>query len=348
MSLVGRAAPRRYLLGLLLGLPAGLLILAFEIATRGGFRLQHTPIPPWAIVEIVSIVATLGLIAAAYAQAAQRRADGWRDFAGPSPFLLGAAQQATVLALGIPVASLLDQMNVNTDTAVGTLILVPVYLASYFGLVHFLGVRTGAMTWRDILHPRRLAPDLDDWTETRFATERGFRPATSRLRAWLRGGLGDLLIAAALLIPVMVATGLTNSALLAVLGLHSSDLQSDVPMNPTSIDRLITFVSLAVLIPIGEEVFFRGYSTNAWGRSLRPASALTRAALFFAFVHVVNTQNTDILVSIRAATFNFGARVPVALALCWIYMRRGSLVASASLHGLYNGLIVLIAFWTAS
>jgi membrane protease YdiL (CAAX protease family) len=331
--------------GLLLGAPAALLLLAFEIASRGGFTLQHTPIAPWMIVEIISVTGSLGLIAGSYAQAAQRRADGWRDFAGPSPFLLGAAQQATVLAMVLPVAALLGQLNVDTDSATGMLVLVFAYLASYFGLVHLLAVRTGALTWHDVFHPSHFAPDLEDWTETRLATGRGFRPASSRLRGWLRGGLGDVVLAVALLIPVLIATNLANIALLAVLGLDPSQLQSDVPMHPTALDVFMTFVALAVLIPIGEEVFFRGYSTNAWGRSLRPTSALVRAALFFAFVHVVNTDNTEILVSIRAAAFNFGARVPVALALCWVYMRRGSLVASASLHGLYNGLIVLIALW---
>jgi membrane protease YdiL (CAAX protease family) len=344
-SFAGRAAPRRYLVGLLLGAPAALLLLAFEIASRGGFTFPHTPIAPWVIVEVVGVAGALGLILGSYAQAAQRRADGWRDFIGPSPFLLGAAQQATVLAMVLPVAALLGRLNVDTDSATGMLVLVFVYLASYFGLVHLLAVRTGALTWRDIFHPRHFAPDLEEWTEVRLATDRGLRPASSRLRAWLRGGFGDVVLAAALLIPVLIATDLANIALLAVLRLDPSQLQSDVPMHPTGIDRLMTFVSLAVLIPIGEEVFFRGYSTNAWGRSLSPASALFRAALFFAFIHVVNTDNTEILLSIRAAAFNFGARVPVALALCWVYMRRGSLMASASLHGFYNGMIVLIAFW---
>ncbi len=115
-------------------------------------------------------------------------------------------------------------------------------------------------------------------------------------------------------------------------------------MHPSAVDGVITFISIAILIPIGEEVFFRGYVTNAWARSLSRPSALLRAGLFFAFIHVINTTNTDFGTSLRVAAFNFGARVPVALALCWIYMRRRSLIASISLHGCYNGLIVLISF----
>lgn len=343
-SLAGRASPGRYALGLLIGLPAGLLLLAFEIASRGGFKFGEMPVPAWVVVEFVGIAAALGLAAGASAQSAQRRADGWRDFAGPSPFLLAAAQMATVLSLGLPVAALLGRLDVDTESAVGTLLMVPVYLASYFGLVHFLVVRGGATTWHDVVRPRHLSPDIDDWTDDRLAVERGWRPPISRLRAWLRGPLGDVLLAGSVLIPVLIATGLTNSALLAVLGLNQSDLQSEIPAHPTLVDQALTFLSVAILIPIGEEVFFRGYATNAWGRSLSPTSALVRASLFFAFIHIVNTQNTDFAVSLRVAAFNFVARVPVALALCWIYMRRRSLVASVSLHGFYNGLIVLISF----
>jgi membrane protease YdiL (CAAX protease family) len=189
---------------------------------------------------------------------------------------------------------------------------------------------------------------MEDWTSASLAARLGWRPGTSRLRRWMRGGLGDFLLAASMLIPVMLASGLTNFVLLAVLGLQQTDLQSDVPTSsPSVLDEVVIFIAVAVLVPIGEEVFFRGYSTNAWGRSLSRNSAILRAGLFFAFIHVINTSNTDFWTASRAALFNFGARVPVALALCWIYMNRRSLIASASLHSLYNGLIVLIALWAS-
>jgi membrane protease YdiL (CAAX protease family) len=343
LSIAGRASPRRYLMGLALGLPAGLALLAYDVASSSGFRFGSTSIAPTVLLELVSLVAALGLIAAAMAQTEQRRADGWRDFVGPSPFLLLAAQQASVFAVGLPVAALLRSANITTDSAMGLAAVVPVYLLTYFGLVHLLGVRPGAMTWRDIVHPRRLAPDPTEWTAAHLPARSAWQPQTSRLRRWMRGGLGDFLLAACFLIPVTMASGITNFTLLTVLGLHQTDLQSEVPMARTIVDNVIVFVAVAICIPIGEEVFFRGYVTNAWARSLGWNSALLRAGLFFAFVHVVNTDNADVWTALRAAAFNFGARIPVALALCWIYMRRRSLVASISLHGLFNGLIVLLA-----
>jgi membrane protease YdiL (CAAX protease family) len=345
LSVAGRANPRSYRLGLILGLPAGLVLLAFEIAARGGFKLVASPLTVGVLLEFVGIVAALGLIAAALAQSGQRRADGWQDFVGPSPFLVGAAQYASVFALSLPAVALMNWSGIKSSSAVATLLLMPIYLATYVGLVHLLGVRTGALTWSDIIHPKRFSPDPEDWTSRSLRERLGWRPRTSRLRTWLRGPLGDFLLAASMLIPVMFASGLTNVVLLTVLGLNGSDIQSDVPTHPSATDVVMIFVAFAILVPIGEEILFRGYSTNAWARSLNGNSALIRAALFFAFVHVINTDSTDAWTSLRVAVDNFGARVPVAIALCWIYMRRRSLVASASLHGCYNGLIVLISAW---
>jgi membrane protease YdiL (CAAX protease family) len=112
------------------------------------------------------------------------------------------------------------------------------------------------------------------------------------------------------------------------------------------LSMLLTFVTVAIVAPIGEEVYFRGFATNAWGRSLSRNSTILRASLFFAFFHIMNTVgvSTDASLSWRIALFNFGARVPVALALTWLYMRRRSIFASGILHAGYNGLITIISF----
>ena len=343
-SIIGQNR-RLSVLALAFGLPAGLALLAIEVAARGGFKFVGTPLPGWAIVEIVSATAAIGLIAACLGQAARRRADGWRDFAGPSPFLMIATQQAVAIALAEPIAVLLSNLDVATNSGLGLLLIIPLYLAVYLGLVHFLVVRTGGLNWREVLRPTRLAPSLDDWSSQALAERLGWRAPTTLLRRWLKTYLGDFLLAAAILVPVLIATALTNLALIAFLNLSTDQLPSDVPIHPSQIDEIITFVTIAVLTPIGEEIFFRGYATNAWARSLSRSSALLRGGLVFAFIHVVNTTASDPWLALRAGVFNFGARVPVALALTWLFLRRRSLAASVSLHGLYNGLIVLVAIF---
>ena len=114
------------------------------------------------------------------------------------------------------------------------------------------------------------------------------------------------------------------------------------PRSSTGLDPWIAILAVAVIVPIGEEVFFRGFATNAWGRSLGRNSAILRAALFFAFVHILNVSSSEPGLALRMAAFNFGARIPVAIALTWLYFRRRSILASGTLHASYNGLIQLI------
>jgi membrane protease YdiL (CAAX protease family) len=351
LSLGNRAAPRLYMLGLLLGVPGIAALLALVLASDVDTKVAFASASPALILEIVCLVASVGLVAAALAQGRQRRADGWTDFAGPSPFLLILAQQAVVTALGLPIAALLVSAGIGTDSATGTLLLIPAYLVAYFGLVYVAVVRPGAMTWRDVVFPRRLAPDPDRWTVADIPPRNPAAPGSrwQLPRGATDGLVGDALVGLAILIPVLIASGLLDQALVAVLGLDPRDLAQEVPGGPLStLDRLFTLLSVAILIPIGEEIFFRGFATNAWGRSLGRGSTILRAGLFFAFVHVVNVQpDTDATILLKAAIFNFAARVPVGLALCWIYLRRRSLVASVTLHGSYNGLIVLLTFLLA-
>jgi membrane protease YdiL (CAAX protease family) len=106
---------------------------------------------------------------------------------------------------------------------------------------------------------------------------------------------------------------------------------------------------LAVVAPIGEEIFFRGFATNAWARSLKRNDAIVRAAVFFACVHIINLVggvNADVFT--RAAILAVAARIPVAWLLAWVYTRRRSIFASVALHGTYNGLLVLLVWWAST
>jgi membrane protease YdiL (CAAX protease family) len=342
-----RASPRLYLAGLVLGIP-GLLAIAWInlVSWFGVDRLGIGGIPAWAVVETASWLAVAGFVAAAAAQGRQRRADGWHDYAGPSPLLAIVALFGLVTGLGVPLTAALDSVGLGSDSAWGTLFVVALYLSCYVGLVHFLVVRPGVMPWRDIVRPARLAPDRDDWALSAPWSPLGDRAASlaGTLRSRIgRGVAGDFLFGAALMPLAVIASSVTNLALLFILGLDASDISQPGPASPTGIDLWIMLLAVAVLVPIGEETFFRGFATNAWGRSYGRNSTILRAGLFFAAVHVLNVTATVPDVAMRAAIFNFGARVPVAIALGWLYMRRRSLFASGALHGAYNGMIVLLA-----
>jgi membrane protease YdiL (CAAX protease family) len=327
-------------------LPGLLALLFLEVASRVGWKSGLGAVPAWILVETICAVAAIGLIVSATAQSRQRRADGWQDYAGPSPFLVMAALLAIMTGISLPLEGALATGGVDTNSTTGALLLILADLGAYLGLVHFLAVRPGALTWRDILRPRHLAPDPDDWTSATPATAFGgaVAPPAPSSRSRITGGsIGDILLALALLLPIVFASAIVNQALLLVLGLTSRDLVSPVPTSSRGMDPWIAILAVAVIVPIGEEIFFRGFATNAWGRSLGRNSAILRAALFFAFVHIVNGSSTEAGLSLRMAVFDFGARVPVAIALTWLYFRRRSILASGTLHASYNGLILLMS-----
>jgi membrane protease YdiL (CAAX protease family) len=346
-SLAGRVAPRLYLAGLLLGIPGLLAIAWINFASWfGAERLDIAGIPGWVVVEVGSWLAVAGFAAAATAQARQRRSEGWHDYAGPSPLLVAPAMLGLISGLGLPVFVVIDAAGLSLDSAVSTLLIVGLYLGCYAGLVHFLAVRPGALAWRDVLRPGHLAPDRDDWAMAAPWSPLGNRWAlpAAGLRTRLGSGIiGDLLFGAAIAPLAVIASSVTNIVLILVLGLDSSDISQPGPATPVGIDLWITLFAVSVVVPIGEEIFFRGFATNAWGRSLSRNRTLVVAGMFFAAAHVINVTATVPDVALRAALFNFGARVPVAIALGWVYMRRRSIFASGALHAAFNGLIVVLA-----
>ena len=348
-ALRGRASARLYGLGLVLGVPGLAALLLYLIGVSAGFKLRTGALPAWLVLETGAIVAAIGLIAWSVAQARRRRADGWLDYNGPSPLLVVSALLAVTTALELPLAIELKAQNVDTESAFATLLLTLVYLATYLGLVHFLAVRVGALTWHDIARPQRLAPSPDDWgsSEPRLGWPGQSGETANSWRARVRGGrVGDILIPLAFVVPLMLVSNLLSVAMLLVLGLRSSDISAGTPIPTDGLSMALLLVAVAIVAPIGEEVFFRGFATNAWGRSISRNSTILRASLFFAFIHVLNTvgASTDAGVSLRVAIFNFGARVPIAFALTWLYMRRRSILASGTLHAAYNGLITVISF----
>ena len=64
---------------------------------------------------------------------------------------------------------------------------------------------------------------------------------------------------------------------------------------------LFNLVSAAILAPIGEELFFRGFATTAWARSVGAAApAIIRGAVFFALAHVLTLFDASFAIG-RAA-----------------------------------------------
>jgi membrane protease YdiL (CAAX protease family) len=341
-SVAGRASPGLYILGWLLTL-FGLSLLGALII---GGRASLTGLSGPALAGVVFIglaAAGAGFLAAALAQGSQRRADGWQDYAGPSPFLVVGAWLCLSNAAILLVVGLLRLVNIELATSVELLLLLIVNGVCYFAIVQVVAVRTGALSWADMIGPRHLAPALEDWFDPSVWAQNAMAGGRRIGRA-----LMDSAVGAGLAFPLTIGTLILAGILVTALGMQHVNTESPLPVT-TDWDLWITLLAAAVVAPIAEEIFFRGFATNAWARSLERNSALIRAAIFFAAIHLINVDfaQKDPSILVRAAFLAVAVRIPVAYALAWVYTRRRSIFASAALHMTYNALLVFIAYWAA-
>jgi membrane protease YdiL (CAAX protease family) len=95
------------------------------------------------------------------------------------------------------------------------------------------------------------------------------------------------------------------------------------------VDPWLIILSVVILAPIAEEIFFRGVVFNAWLREGGRAYAYVGSAALFAVIHLS-------LVSLVPIFF-------LGLALAWVYERSGSLLAPIAMHATVNGISVAFA-----
>ena len=123
---------------------------------------------------------------------------------------------------------------------------------------------------------------------------------------------------------------------------------SPLPTSGDAAGLLFNLASAAVIAPIGEELFFRGFATTAWVRSLGTAApAIIRGAVFFSLAHVLTLFDASFAVGAQRALFSFLALLPVGIALGWVFLSRRSLYAAVGLHGTFNAIQVVLAFLVA-
>ncbi|MEP7158445.1 MAG: type II CAAX endopeptidase family protein [Chloroflexota bacterium] len=252
----------------------------------------------------------LGLGAACGYQILARRLRPEERFRGPAPLLLFGFQFVLVnavtlvlLTLGVPL----------TDSTVGFFVATVVLLLGYIAVVWLFGVRSGATTWRDM----GLLPHLG-----------------------IRRLVGDIGVGAAVMLGVALAAGILGGLLARFLGVEAPEV---VPVPNTAIEILLIALGAGVLVPIGEELFFRGYTLTAWWRDLGPRAALWRSTVFFALVHIATLSSTTFGEGVRQAILVLAVIGPVGYALGWLFIRRG-LVASIAGHMAFNlfGVLVLV------
>ena len=298
------------------GRAAPALFVLGWLATLAGGGLLFIAFQSAGTVQTVLLIAallllTIGLVTAAGSQGLERRKAGIEPYAGPSPLLVFLASiPASLLGLvvlGIPLALL----GIDREGPAIAVLSLAVQGLVYWALIRLLVVDTGALTWGQmgIRRPRRAIP-------------------------W------ELLVGAGWAMPVILLTAPIAAILATFL-----DVLPESPLPPTGDPTgiVLNLLAGAIAAPIAEELFFRAFATTAWVRSLGERRGIIRAGLVFAFVHVLGVTAGGVGEGAALALIGFVSRIPIAIALCWLFVRRGTIWAPLGLHAAFNAILLLIA-----
>jgi membrane protease YdiL (CAAX protease family) len=302
-TIEGRSAPALFVVGWLASV-LGLGLVLVAAMSGGG--------PAWLGLVLVGLVLlSVGLVAAAGSQGIERRARGMEGYAGPSPLLVFAAaipvSVLAVIGIGLP----LGVLGVPLDGPGGALLSVVIQAVVYIALVRLLVVDTGALDWRAM----------------------GLRRVDA-------AAIGELIGGGLWAAPVIVATIPVSLVLLAIFPVTP---ESPLPPTGEAVGFALSLVAGALVAPFGEEVLFRGFATTAWVRGVGLRQGILRGALVFAVAHVLTTSGSTVGDAFGLAVVGFGTRIPIAIALGWLFVKRRSIWASFGLHATFNALLLVIA-----
>jgi membrane protease YdiL (CAAX protease family) len=286
----------------------GLAILLVSVLGSGSSAA------PWVFLAGILLL-TLGVFAATGAQAVERGRRTDLAYRGPSPVLAFILVILLTLIGILVVLAPLSALSLDARSPLATTLSLALTTLVYVGVVRLLVVGPGALAWRDM----------------------GLgQPARDAAR--------DLLIGAAFAFPILVIT----LVLAAGLSRFIEPSPSPLPEAGNVPGLILNLLSAAVLAPIGEELFFRGFVTTAWAKAYGARPAIIRGAIFFAIAHVITLLDSSFAEGAQRALFSFLALLPVSIALGWLFLRRGSLYAAIGLHGTFNGIQALLLFLAAS
>ncbi|HLY14794.1 MAG TPA: CPBP family intramembrane glutamic endopeptidase [Candidatus Limnocylindrales bacterium] len=307
-SLDGRRAPGLYLVGWLASLIGAATIFVVLLA-------QPSDVAGAILLGAGTFVLALGLAAAAGSQAIERQADGRLAYRGPSPFILFGAYVALTLLLELLAFPPLQALHVPAGGALEALVDLVLLNGGAVVLVAALVVGSGSLSWREMGVPVRAGRDGSAGTP-------------------LAGLLRDLLEGMLLAVPILFVTLLLGGILIQLLG---TTPPGPLPVAQTTGEAVLNLVSGILIAPLGEELFYRGFATTAWVRGMGARAGILRGALLFCVAHVLTLSGTP-----PAALIAFVTRLPVAIALGWIFVKRGSLASSFGLHAMFNAIPLIL------
>jgi membrane protease YdiL (CAAX protease family) len=301
-SLEGRPAPGLYLVAWVLSVGGVVLMFLGPMA--------FSDIGRTVLIIVGALALTMGLAFAAGYQIVARRDRQPDHYRGPAPLLVfGVVLAASSVLSGL----LLGSGLMDPDEPVGFLASLSIVASAYAVAVWLFVVRSDALSWREMRWPVR---------------------GSSSTGQILRG-VG---FSAAVMLPLTIAILVFGGLLATLLGVEAPDV---LPTPGSSIEALAIALAAAVVAPIGEELFFRGFALTAWRRDLGIRAAIVRSSVFFAVVHIVNITSTSFAEGAGQALLQTAVILPLGVVLGWLFVRHG-MIGSITGHITYNSFLLFL------
>ena len=266
--------------------------------------------PGLALFYVGLAIATIGFVLLGGSQAVERKAVGLA-YAGPSPMLVLLAVLAATQVAGLIVGLPLELVGASIPRPVGDLIAVALQALVTVGVVRIMVVGSDALSWSDM----------------------GIRFERAEM---IRG----LATGATYAVPVIIAVWLLAYVLAQFI---TQVPESPLPPTGNAVGVLLHLLAGAVIAPVAEELLFRGVALTAWRRAVGDQAALVRTTTVFVLAHVLTVGGDSFGNAAQLAFVAAVGRLPVAIALGWLFIRTRSLWAPIGLHAAYNAVLILLA-----
>ncbi len=143
------------------------------------------------------------------------------------------------------------------------------------------------------------------------------------------------------MLPTTFVMLILGGLLALLLGVEAPDVLPDAGAARSR--RWPSRLAAALIIPIGEELFFRGFALTAWLRDLGPRSRPRPQRACSSRSSTSPTSRTDSFAEGAAqALLQTAVILPVGLVLGWLFLRRGMSGAIAG-HVTYNSTLLFLS-----
>jgi membrane protease YdiL (CAAX protease family) len=319
-----------------------------DAGVRGRTRPLFEELPPgppaWPGWLALGLAVVALLVAGAISWAARDRGLSTTDALVAGACLLGSGGLLLVGLVWIPLAGILRRRVLPENRYRGGSVIALLLLAIIGGAILSAPVLLALANWDANLLQ---APPPALLTFELLVTPLSFLAvlvvfvalprALPGLRLW-RGwrSVAQLAVGAALGVATWIAIGLAAAAiesLLSRLGINLEGQQEVVGL-ATKVNPVVAVLTIAILAPIAEELFFRGLAFNAWEREYGTRRAVFGSSLLFSVAHIPGGGGVAAVVIIFA----------LGLILALVFARTRTIATTIGLHAFFNLATLVVLF----